>query len=41
MGETGHMAHTGEKINAQRRCVANPKGRSILGRPRIRWEDNS
>jgi hypothetical protein len=36
----GHVARMGEKRNAYRILVANPKENRSLGRPRRRWEDN-
>jgi hypothetical protein len=36
----GHAARMGEKRNAYRILVGNPKGRRPLGRPRRRWVDN-
>jgi hypothetical protein len=35
----GHLAQVGE-MNAYRISVGKPKGRSQLGRPNLRWEDN-
>ena len=36
----GHVAHMGEDRGVHRVLVAKPKGKSPLGRPRCRWEDN-
>jgi hypothetical protein len=36
---TGIVAHLGEKRNACRVLVGNPKGLRPLGRPACRWED--
>jgi hypothetical protein len=35
----GHVARMGEGRNVYRVLVGKPKGRSLLGRPRRRWED--
>jgi hypothetical protein len=35
-----HVACTGEMRNAYKILVGNPEGKSPLGRPRRRWEDN-
>jgi hypothetical protein len=40
MGCMGHVACTGEGIDAYRILVEIPEGRRPLGRPRHRWEDN-
>jgi hypothetical protein len=40
MRSAGHVAHMGEKRNAYRLLVGNPKGKRPLGRPRRRWADN-
>ena len=37
----GHVAHTGESKGAYRVLVGIHEGKSPLGRPRRRWEDNS
>jgi hypothetical protein len=37
----GHVARMGEKTNACRILVRNPKGKRQLRRPRRRWVDNS
>ena len=34
---SGHAARMGESIGA---CWGKPEGKSPLGRPRRRWEDN-
>jgi hypothetical protein len=36
----GHVARTGERRCAYRALVGKPEGKSPLGRPRRRWEDN-
>jgi hypothetical protein len=36
----GHVARMGEKRNAYRILVGEPKGKRPLGRPRRKWEDN-
>jgi hypothetical protein len=36
----GHVARMGKKRNAYRILVGKPEGKSPLGRPRHRWEDN-
>jgi hypothetical protein len=36
----GHVAHMGEGRGVYRVLVGRPKGKSPLGRPRCRWEDN-
>ncbi|KAJ4447212.1 hypothetical protein ANN_09214 [Periplaneta americana] len=36
----GHVARMGESRNAYRVLVGRPEGKSSLGRPRRRWEDN-
>jgi len=36
----GHVAHVGDRRNAYRLLVEKPEGKSPLGRPRQRWEDN-
>jgi hypothetical protein len=35
-----HVAHMGERRGLHRLLVWNPEGRTLLGRPRLRWEDN-
>jgi hypothetical protein len=37
----GHVARMGEKRDAYRILVGRPEGRRPLGRPRLRWEDNT
>jgi hypothetical protein len=37
---TGHVAPIGEKKNAYMILVGRPEGKSPLGRPRRRWEDD-
>jgi hypothetical protein len=36
----GHVARMGETRNAYSILVGKPEGKSPLGRPRRRWEDN-
>jgi hypothetical protein len=36
----GHVACMGEERGVYRVLVGRPEGRSLLGRPRCRWEDN-
>jgi hypothetical protein len=36
----GHVARMGEKQDAYRILVGNPKGNRPVGRPRRRWVDN-
>jgi hypothetical protein len=36
----GNGARIGEKSNAYRILVGKPEGRTPLGRPRRKWEDN-
>jgi len=36
----GHVAGNGERRGVYRILVGKPKGKSPLGRPRRRWEDN-
>ena len=36
----GHVARMGEDRGVQRVLVGNPEGKSPLGRPKRRWEDN-
>ena len=36
----GHVARMGERRGVYRVLVGKPEGRSLLGRPRRRWEDN-
>jgi hypothetical protein len=36
----GHVARMGEKRGVHRGLVGKPEGKSPLGRPRRRWEDN-
>jgi hypothetical protein len=36
----GHVTRMGDKRGADRILVGRPEGRSPLGRPRRRWEDN-
>jgi len=40
MGWAGHVAHMVESRGVYRVLVGKPEGRSPLGRPRHRWEDN-
>jgi hypothetical protein len=37
----GHVAFMGEKRNAYRVLTGKPKGMRLLGRPRLRWNDNN
>jgi len=37
---TGYEARMGQKESAYRILVGIPKGRTLLGRPRLIWEDN-
>ena len=36
----GHVAHMGERTGAYRILVGRPEGKSLLARPRHRWENN-
>jgi hypothetical protein len=36
----GHMTHMREKRGAYRALVGKLEGKSSLGRPRRRWDDN-
>jgi hypothetical protein len=36
----GHVARMGEGRGVYRVLVGKPEGRRLLGRPRLRWEDN-
>jgi hypothetical protein len=36
----GHVARMGERRGAYRALVGKPEGRTPLGRPRCRWENN-
>jgi hypothetical protein len=36
----GHVARMGEGRSIQKILVGRPEGKSSLGRPRCRWEDN-
>jgi hypothetical protein len=36
----GHVARIGERKSLYRVLVGKPKGKTPLGRPRRRWEDN-
>jgi len=40
MGWAGHVAHMGEGRGVHRILVVKPEGKTPLGRPRRRWEDN-
>jgi hypothetical protein len=40
MGWAGHVARMGKRRGVYRVLVGNPEGKSPLGRPRHRWEDN-
>jgi hypothetical protein len=35
----GHIARFGERKDVYRVLVGKPEGKSLLGRPRRRWED--
>jgi len=37
---TGHVVRMGEERGVNRVLVGEPEGKSPLGRPRRRWEDN-
>jgi hypothetical protein len=36
----GHVARIGEKMNAYRVLVGKLEGKTLLGIPRPKWEDN-
>jgi len=36
----GRVAHMEERRGVYRVLVGKPEGKSTLGRPRLRWEDN-
>jgi hypothetical protein len=36
----GHIARMGERRGVYRVLVGKPEGKTPLGRPRCRWEDN-
>ena len=36
----GHVARVGDRTFAYRVFVGRPEGKRLLGRPRLRWEDN-
>ena len=36
----GHVARMGERRGVYRVLVGKPEGKRLLGRPRLRWEDN-
>jgi hypothetical protein len=38
---SGHVARTGERRGEHRVLVGKPEGKRPLGRPRLRWEDNT
>jgi hypothetical protein len=38
--KAGHVARKGERKGVYRVLVGKPEGRSPLGRPRRRWQDN-
>ena len=40
MRRAGHVARMGERRGVYRVLVGKPEGKSPLGRPRPRWEDN-
>jgi hypothetical protein len=37
----GHVARMGDRRNAYKILVGKPEGKRPLGRPRLRWEDNT
>ena len=37
----GHVASMGEERGAYRVLVGKPEGKTPLGRPRLRWVDNT
>jgi len=37
----GHVASMGERRDVYRVLVGKPEGKTPLGRPRCRWEDNT
>ena len=41
MGWAGHVARMGEIRGVYRILVEKPEGKRPLGRPKLRWEDNS
>jgi hypothetical protein len=41
MGWAGHVAQMRTKRNAYRLLVGKPEGKIPLGRPRLRWVDNT
>ena len=36
----GHVAHMGEGRDVHRVLVGKPEGKRLLGKRRLRWEDN-
>jgi hypothetical protein len=36
----GHVARLGDRRGAYRGLVGRPKGKRLVGKPRLRWEDN-
>jgi len=40
MREEWHVAHMGDRRGTYRDFMGRPEGRSPIGRPRPRWEDN-
>ena len=36
----GNVANAGDRRGAYRVLVVRPEGKRLLGRPRLRWEDN-
>jgi len=40
MREGVHVAHMGDRRGTYKDLTGRPEGRSPLGRPRTRWEDN-
>ena len=36
----GNVAKAGDRRGAYRVLVVRPEGKRLLGRPRLRWEDN-
>jgi hypothetical protein len=41
MRQAGHVVDMGERRSAYRVLVGKPEGRRPLGKPRLRWEDNT
>ena len=36
----GHVTRMGERVGVYRVLMGKPEGKRLLGRPRLRWEDN-